>query len=100
MATQSTTLGTAAAVNITDSLSLADAMNYSAQVQGGTIRIIEMTDAADLDLTDATARATAEATAWRYPQGSRFPIRQVSGEEIFAWAESTPSRLVISTGYS
>ena len=100
MATQSTTLGTAAAVNVTDGLTLTDGMNYSAQVQGGTVRIVELADAADLDLTDDAARATAEATAFRYPQGSTFTIRAVAGQEIFAWSEDTPARLVISTGYS
>ena len=101
MPTQHVNLVGSAATNVTDSLTLTDGMNYTAQAQGGAVRITEKTDAADIDLTDNTERAAAESNAFYLVTGEEIVLRQISGSEIFAWsAGSSPTRLVVSTGYS
>ena len=111
MATQHVDLTPSAAVNVTDSLSLGDGLSYRCQVLGalgggysvrgtGTVRILERADAADLDFTDASVRAAADADAFQYLSGEEFTVRGVAGEEIFAWSEGGNARLVVSSGYS
>ncbi len=100
MATTHADLTETGATNLTDDLSLTDGMTYSCQVLGGTVRLVEIADAADLDITDATARATAEGNAFRYHAEQHFTLRAVTGQEIFAWSEGGSARVVVSTGFS
>ena len=100
MPTQHVELAADAATNLTDDLSLVDGMNYTVQALGGTVRVVEIADATDIDLSDNDERATAEGNAFYVQALGEFTIRQVAGNEIFAWGDNCPCRLVVSSGYS